>query len=440
MTTGSEARMRIATLALNDAKPEALVLGAMLIDPDATAKAASMVKSEHFPPDATREVFDACVSLWRDGVGVDLLTVTRKLRDGGKLDAVGGAWQVAEYARRVASSAHLEWHCAALREDFSLRVLREAGLKAAQGGGKGGDPSAIISSLSHELARAAVTDVDEGVNAGERAYELLNNPPKTNPIHLGIEGLDDMVFLLDGNMVTISADAGTGKTALVLSVILNLVDQRKTWFVSLEMSADEVVRRALAQIALVDIDRVMLDRLSDDERSRLGVAASTYAKMLSRILIHDSGSMSVDEFAAKAEHKVKHEGVRLIALDYAQLMDYDTKLWKTKADGFEAISKGIRAVGRKLNVPILCVVHVNKEGKEHGSIQFEKDAHVRLNLSREMGQPSMTVNILKNRNGRPGKTTVPCEMQWGIVGRQGPPHWTTGAKPQRPTSDEAMPF
>lgn len=440
MTTGSEARMRIATLALNDAKPEALVLGAMLIDPDATAKAARRVKADHFATDEAREVFNACVALWREGIGVDVLTVTRRLREGEKLDTVGGAWQVVEYSRCVASSRHLEWHCAALREDFSLRILREAGLKAAQGGGKGSDPSAIISALSHDLVRAQVSDVDTDVNAGERAYALLNNPPKTNPIHLGIAGLDDMVFILDGNMVTISADAGVGKTALVLSVILNLIDQRKTWFVSLEMSADEVVRRALAQIAMVDIDRLMVDQLSPEERTRLGIAASQYGAMLSRLDIDDTGTMNVDEFAAKAEHKVKHEDVTLIALDYAQLMDYDTKVWKNKADGIEAISKGIRAVGRKLNVPILCVVHVNKEGKEHGSIQFEKDAHVRLNLSREMGQPSMTVNILKNRNGRPGKTTVPCEMQWGIVGRHGPPHWVTGAKPQRPTSDEAMPF
>jgi len=102
-------------------------------------------------------------------------------------------------------------------------------------------------------------------------------------------------------------------------------------------------------------------------------------------------------------------------------MSADRKLYTNKVQELEAISMGIRSTARKLNVPILLIVHVNKQGEDHGTIQFEKDAHVRMHLSRDADQ--MTIDVLKNRNGRPGKITTPCMMRYGIVGRSSPPSW-----------------
>lgn len=424
--------------ALNELTAEWLLAGALLIDRDATAKAAQWIKPEHIHDPAVKLVFEACMRLWRAGIGVDLLTVTNDLRRSGKLAEAGGPWQLVEFSRRIASPDHLEYHCHVIREDFALRVLADGGAQASLGAGKGADPKAIISGLSHELNRAMVLDVDGSVNAGELAFSLCNDPKVEPSIYLGIQGLDNMVFIQPGNVVSISADPGVGKTALLLSAVLNLLPQYRTWFVSLEMPARELVSRALCQLALVDIDLMIQGRLDEHARVAMGRASSEYASMLSKLDIDDTGSMSIDEFSARAEHKVKHEGVGLIALDYAQLLEYDAKLWKNKADGYEAISKGIRATARKLNVPILCIVHVNKEGKEHGSIQFEKDAHVRLKLTREMGAPMMNAAILKNRNGRPGSIDVPCEMRWGIVGRHGPPEWANpnGNTPTNTSNDE----
>jgi replicative DNA helicase len=229
--------------------------------------------------------------------------------------------------------------------------------------------------------------------------------------------------MLPGNMVTVRAEAGVGKTAFVLSAVLNLIEQVRPWFVSLEMPATELVMRALCQLAMVDIDAAMLGHIDDAERARLGDAASRHADILSRLDIDDSGSMTTDEFLAKAEHRVKN-GVGLIVVDYAQLMSADKKLYPNRVSELEAISASIRAVARKCNVPVLCVVHVNRLGEDHGTSQFEKDAHVRLHLAREVGAEIMTVEVLKNRNGRPGSVEVPTVMRHGTVGRLYPPAWS----------------
>lgn len=419
--------MNAAQHILNDdliaADVEAIVIGTVILDSNAIGRAVRLLKDEHFAIPAHRLLFQTCADLWRSGTGVDLITVTMALRKAGRMEEVGGAFGIVGFTRLVAASTHLEYHCAIVRDQYGLRHLRQTGMRLASDAKMGEDPDALISALSLDIRKASIADIQTDVNAGDRAYAMLNEASRPKPMYLGMANLDGMVFVNDGNVVTISAPAGVGKTAFILSAILNLMPQRRPWIVSLEMPADELISRALCQLALIDIDRVMEGKITSDEKDRLALAATQHSGILSLMDIDDTGSMSIDQFCARAEHKVKNEGCNLIALDYAQLLDADRKIHRNQSDQFEAISKGIRATGRKLNVPILCVVHVNREGLAHGSTQFEKDAHVRLNLSRDPFTDMMTVDVQKNRNGRTGKIETPCAMRYGIVGRPGSPGW-----------------
>ena len=411
---------------------EQIVMGQLLFC-DVTAKAARRLKVEHFGIRSHGTIYGTCLDLWREGTGIDLVTVTMRLKRMGRLDEVGGAVALAGFTNRVASPRHLDSHIDIMHEYAALRTLRRAG-DTLRLGGVGDDPMELISGLNASVQRATMADNDEDVDAGELAYALLNTNDKPKPIYLGMAGVDSLVFILPGNMVTIKAAAGVGKTAFVLSAVLNLLPVRKTWFVSLEMSAEELMTRALCQLAEVDIDLALIDRLTEQDRAKMAKAANDHAGLFSKQLnIDNSGEMNIDVFRAKAEHKVKNEGVGLIVIDYAQLMEADGKRYPSQVQQLEAISKGIRATGRTLGVPILCIVHVNKAGDEHGTIQFEKDAHVRLSLEREKGVEHMTVDVLKNRNGRVGMITTPCVMRHGIVGRNTPPDWSRSPDPPTPT-------
>jgi len=429
---------------------EQIVLGQLLFC-DVTAKAARRLKVEHFGIPSHGTIYGTCLDLWREGTGVDLITVTMRLTRMGKLDEVGGTIALGGFTNRVASPRHLDDHIDIMHEYAALRTLRQAG-DTLRLGGVGDDPMELISGLNASVQRATMADNDEDVDAGELAYSLLNTNDKPKPIYLGMSGVDSLVFILPGNMVTIKAAAGVGKTAFVLSAVLNLLPVRKTWFVSLEMSADELMTRALCQLAEVDIDLALIDQLTEQDRGRMAKAANDHAGLFSKQLnIDNSGEMNIDVFRAKAEHKVKNEGVGLIVIDYAQLMEADAKRFPSQVQQLEAISKGIRAAGRTLGVPILCIVHVNKTGDEHGTIQFEKDAHVRLSLEREKGAETMTVDVMKNRNGRVGMVGTPCVMRHGIVGRNNPPDWSRTPDPPTlpkmppidwtaPRKDEDAPF
>ena len=410
---------------------ERLVIGQILTDHRLMTGAAQFLKPEHFGDKSCREAYEAALAVWRDGRGVDLVTVAHEIRKKQEHFDPAVFAMLAEFTRPVAQTIHFPYHAEIIREHYASRVLMDAGRSLIDGTAKGSDPLELIAPANEALSRAVMADESTDVDAGLLAADLMNTSARPKPMYLGMANLDGIVWMLPGNVVTVRAEAGVGKTAFVLSAVLNLLPILKTWIVSLEMPAAELVMRALCQIAQVDIDRAMLGHMDEAERERLGRAAIDNADTLSRMTIDDSGGMSTDEFLAKAEHRVK-EGVGLIVIDYAQLMSADKKLYPNQVSELEAISKCIRSTARKLSVPILCVVHINKAGEDHGTSQFEKDAHVRLHLSRDKGADMMSVEVLKNRNGRPGREEVPCRMQWGCVGRITPPYWASAPKTFNP--------
>ncbi len=410
---------------------ERLVIGQILTDHRLMTGAAQFLKPEHFGDKSCREAYEAALAVWRDGRGVDLVTVAHEIRKKQEHFDPAVFAMLAEFTRPVAQTIHFQYHAEIVREHYASRVLMDAGRSLIDGTAKGSDPLELIAPANEALSRAVMADESTDVDAGLLAADLMNTSARPKPMYLGMANLDGIVWMLPGNVVTVRGEAGAGKTAFVLSAVLNVLEQHKVWFVSLEMSAAELVMRALCQITQVDIDRAMIGHLDGAERERLSRAAIDNAEVLSRLSIDDGGSMSTDEFMAKSEHRAK-EGVELIVVDYAQLMSADKKLYQTDESEIRAVSKTIRATARKLNIPILLVVHINEKGEDYGSGQFKKDAHVRLHLSRDKGADMMSVEVLKNRNGRPGREEVPCRMQWGCVGRITPPYWASAPKTFNP--------
>lgn len=402
---------------------EQVLVGTLLNDSNAVSRAARKLKPEHFGDPDCRLVYEHCLKLWRSGKAVDIVTVQYSFVADGEKDPRARAIRNASYSYRVASSSHLEDHADIILDYFRRRSLAHVA-RVIDGGIAGhDDTTAVVARIMAEVESTSIAGADDDLSGADVAYELMNTAPP-NPIYLDMGDLDDKVYILPGNIVTIKGEAGSGKTAFMVSAMLNVLPRIKTWVVSLEMNPRELMMRSLCQLAQTDIALALQDRLHPDDKDRLVRAASDNAAMLDRFRIDPAESMGLDEFRAKAEHMVKHSGVGLIVLDYAQLVDADHTLYPKQVQQLEAISKGLRATARKLNTPILVVVHVNKDGAEHGSIQFEKDAHIRLSIEREQGSDKMTVHILKNRNGNTGRATLNCRFACGMVGRTHPPHWT----------------
>lgn len=402
---------------------ERLVIGQILYSKDVISRAGRILKPEHFGDERCRVIYATCQELWRNDVGVDLLTVYYEMKKNGTCEPGQRAYDLATYTYPVAQISNFEEHAAVVLDHYRRRTLLTASSTLLHGIEDRTDTADVISQMNADIEAATIANQETDVSGAEVAYDVMNNPNKPKPLFLGMGKLDDFVFLLPGNMITIKGDAGSGKTAFVLSAVLNLLPKVSPWIVSLEMSETELMTRALCQLAETDIDLALKGELSDPDKERMAMCANHYGDILDRLRIEPVESMSLDEYRSKAEHMVKRRGVGLIVLDYAQLMDADHKRYPTQTQQLEAISKGIRATARRLNVITIVVVHISKDGTEHGTKQFEKDAHVRLAIEAD-ATGARFVSALKNRNGRTcSQIALVSKMRHGMVGREVPPAW-----------------
>lgn len=426
---------------LNPKDLEDLVLGQVLYEPDCISRAMRFLKPEHFFGSEHRAVYEVVVDMWRQGFPIDLFTVAHNLMKIGKLKEVGGPPRLAGWVYHVAKTIHLEYHCAIIREQYGLRVLRDTGLRLSNTTNATEDPDSIIAAMNTDIAKASGFDMGSDLNAGEVAYEMMNAPEPSKPLRLGITGLDDYVFILEDNMIVFTAPSGVGKTATVMTAVMNIIQVRKPWVVSLEMSAKELITRILCGYAKVEIQDALNNSITAEDRSRLAQAANEHADTLAKLDIYDDGHMTIDQFKAMAEHKVRNEGVGLIAIDYGQLMDADRSQYKNSTEKYEVISRGIKATTKALKVPIFLIVQLNKDGEIYGSGQFEKDAHVVVKLSKDPSAPNvMQYEISKNRNGRTGAGNMPCALAYGIVGSSGEPPSFNPALPTARGHQNDTPF
>lgn len=396
---------------------EGVVIATILMNRSATALAARYLKPEHFYEPRHSTIYTVCLDLWKEGVGVDLVTVAHRLNKAGTLSSVGGYVGLGAYGSLVSSSEHLHDHCGIIREMHSMRVLRAAGQGLMENTNLSTDPMALISSLQQQIIVASHSDISTDVNLAEETYRVLNEPAPPKPLRLGITGIDKYLAIYDGNVIVVSADPGVGKTTTVWNGVLNVAASCKVWYVSLEMPAKELCIRTACKFARVNMADAFQDRLTAEEKTRMALATQAANSIMSTINIEDSGSMSIEQYASLAEHKVKSEGVQLIVVDYLQLMTADSKQYKTEYEVVTAASKCVRRVARTLNVKTIVVSQLSREGQLRSSNQILQDAHVDMRLSADPNRPGfIKASFKKNRNGPLGSVDVPTELEFGSVG------------------------
>lgn len=429
---------------LHPVEAEDLVIGQVLYAPDCISRAAAILKPDHFFGEIHRIVFEAALDMWREAMPVDLVTMTHVLNKRGVLAKVGGTFQLVGWTRRVAQTIHLETHCGIVREQYGLRVIKDSA-RRLENVTMADDPDEVIALHGADLARASSADIGTDKNAGDLAYSMMNATNKPKALKLGMSGIDDLVSVLDDNMVVFTAPSGIGKTAAAMSAIMNILPERKPWVVSLEMSAEELMTRVLCGFAGVEISAAISNTLLEVDVDKMAKAANDHADLLARLDICDDEHMTIDQFRARADHKVKNEGVGIIAIDYGQLMGADPSQYKNTTEKHEIVSRGIKATTKALKVPIILIVQLNKDGDIYGSGQYEKDAHVVVRFYSPDGSSAMPYQVMKNRNGRTGKGTTPCDLAHGLVGRMfdgftGPlkPHPDNRTTPKN--DDDVMPF
>ncbi len=415
----------------NAPEAEMSLLGSLILDPRVTAEVIALVPTgDYFYREAHAVVFEAIKRVYDQHNSGDLVQLTEALRDSDALEAVGGTDYLVTLAESAPSAANAVYYARIVREKAQLRrlistageILYNAYHAGEMGEGEAGGARAVLDCAERDIMKIAeqsstLDDKSLAVLLQETMELLIANEGRSlTGLDTGFYDLNDMTSgLQDGEMVIVAGRPSMGKTAFALNIAEQIAmggrphaedgPATPVGFFSMEMSRHSVVQRLLCARAGVDSHRFRTNRLHSDEFQRLIDTAAELSEL--PLHIDDTPGLTILLLRAKARRMVQQHGVKCIVVDYMQLMSAPSASRDGRQQEVSTISRGVKALARELNVPVICLAQLNRgaeqrEGhrprmadlRESGSI--EQDADVILLLHREeyyhRGEPAWDPN------------------------------------------------
>lgn len=418
-----------------DVPAEQAVLGAMLISSPAIADVVEELRPGDFYRPAHQIIYEAAVDLYGRGEPVDQITVAAELTRLGELQRVGGAPYLIELAGFVPTAASAGYYARIVADKAVARRLVEAATRILQRAyGETGDARELV-----DYAQQAVYDVT-GRRTGEdtvRLEDLLQptldeieamgtrDHDGTAGVPTGFADLDALTNgLHPGQLVIVAARPSIGKSTVGLDVARSASIRRELPSVvfSLEMAKNEIVMRMLSAEARVNLSTLRSGRLTDDDWSRLARRMGEVAN--APLYIDDSPNLSMTEIRAKARRLKQRIGLRLIVVDYIQLMTAPGSKSENRQQEVSAISRSLKLLAKELDVPVVAISQLNRSSEQRAdkkpmlsdlreSGSLEQDADMVILIYREdayeqngprAGEADFIV--AKHRNGPVGTVTV----------------------------------
>ncbi|HWJ02764.1 MAG TPA: replicative DNA helicase [Verrucomicrobiae bacterium] len=348
---------------------ELSVLGAMMLDQEAVISATELLRAEDFYQDSHRLVFEAALELNEKSLPIDMVTVAEALRAKGDLEKIGGIAFIASLANSVPTAANVEHYAKIVAEKSLLRQLIKATSRISQLGYEGteevagllDDAERTILEISQRQARGGFSSIRTVLmNTFDKIDFLYRNKGNLTGVPSFFKDLDRMTSgWQPSDLVIIAARPSMGKTALVLNMAQNAAVRQKVPVAvfSLEMSKEQLVQRMLCAEAMVDQQRVRTGNLLETDWPKLAVAVGPLSE--SPIFIDDTVGISVGELRAKARRLKAEHGLGMIVIDYLQLMS-GSKKSESRQQEVAQISRGLKAVARELNVPVIALSQLNR--------------------------------------------------------------------------------
>ncbi len=383
---------------------EKAVLGALMIDKDAYLEVCDLLRPESFYEPRNLMVYEAIQLLTMEESPVDVLTVTDKLGKMGKLEEVGGPGYVAELSSRVASSANIEYHANVVAEKYlSRQMIHYVGVIGKKTFDETYEIKDVIQeaeSILFELTQKNMKKdysvlapiLDNAIKIVEKAHSNIGG---LTGISTGFYKLDDITCgLQNSDLVIIAGRPAMGKTAFALSLAKNIAADQKIpmAFFSLEMSDVQLANRLISNACGIDSKKLQsgqLDRLEWDRLDKhLGILTDA------PLYIDDTEALSVMDLRTKARRLKQEHDIRLIMIDYLQLMTANGMRYNNRQEEVSLISRSLKGLAKELNIPVLALSQLNRgvesregvEGKrpqlsdlrESGAIEQDADMVVFL--------------------------------------------------------------
>jgi len=409
-----------------DLAAEQCVLGAMMLSKDAIADVIETLRATDFYRPAHEVVFDAITDLYARGEPADAITVAAELTKRGEMARIGGAPYVHTLVASVPLAANAGYYAHIVREKAILRRLVEAGTKIVQIGYAGeGDVDDVVDQAQAEIYQvtekratedyAPLKDIMEGALDEIEAIDSRGDAMVGVPT--GFTDLDELTNgLHPGQMIIIAARPAMGKSTLGLDFArsASIKHGLTSCIFSLEMSRNEITMRLLSAEAKVPLHHMRNGKMTDEDWARLARKMGEVSE--APLFIDDSPNLTMMEIRAKARRLKQRHDLRLIVIDYLQLMTSGKKVESRQLEVSE-FSRSIKLLAKELELPVVAICQLNRGSEQRSdkrpmasdlreSGSLEQDADVVLLLHREDAYERESTRpgeadfiVAKHRNG-----------------------------------------
>ena len=355
---------------------EEAVLGAMLIDEKGVNEIIDILSPEVFYKKSHQLIYESIQRLFRESEPIDLLTVSADLKKNNNFEIIGGDFYLISLSQKVSSSAHIEYHSRIIQQKFIQRKLITISNEIIS---KSYNESTDVIDLLDE-AESKLYDIAQNnikgssetaqnlVIQAKNRIEEISKQEGLSGISTGFEKLDRLTSgWQPSDLIIVAARPGMGKTALALSMARNVSVQKKipVAFFSLEMSSVQLITRLISSETGLSSDKLRTGKLADHEWQQLNIKVSDLES--APLYIDDSAALTIFELRAKARRLASSHGIKLIIIDYLQLMNLGSS---NKAGNREqeisTISRNLKALAKELNIPVIALSQLSRAVETRG--------------------------------------------------------------------------
>lgn len=419
---------------------EEAVLGAMMVNTESVDQVMDLLTPQSFYDLRNRSIFEVMLGLFNERSPIDMLTVVEKMRQKGTLEVVGGPARLASLTQKVGTGANIEYYVRILQQKTIQRNLIEASYGILKDAFDQSIPVDDLVTTAQDSVYNAIAGnlknpykhVSEVINLSMERIERSQHSTGVTGVHSGFHKVDQFTMgWQPGNLIILGARPSVGKTAFALNLARNAAVEfnEPVAFFSLEMTSMELLDRLIATESGISSDKLKGKlKLLPEEWQVLEQCVGRIAK--APIYIDETPGITLTEFVAKSKRLVREKGVKIIFVDYLQLMHSG----KPQLGGFSKvqevteISNTLKTTAKELNIPIIALAQLNRnlmsrmgsngkpvlsDLKDSGSIEQDADIVVFLHRPGLIGlaedpdeQAKTEVIFAKNRNGQVGSVDM----------------------------------
>lgn len=417
----------------NDA--EIAVLGAMLQDANAINTVQEILKPEDFRATKHVKICGAIYSLADKNEAVDIVTVAAALGD--ELKNVGGVTYLSELVSRTPSAANVAAHCRIVADMSQLRRLGEIGIEITGYAHEiGADASYVLEASEKMIFDVSMQKIRGGfVSLPRIMHKTFEKIEGYHAKQGGVTGIPSGLMELDAmtcgwqntDLIIVAGRPSMGKTSVVLAALKNAAFDHgePVGIFSLEMANYQLAIRLLCMDARVNSQALRSGKLSKADFAKLATSINKFQS--AKIFIDDTPALTITELRARARRLKMQEGIKLLAVDYLQLLRVggrDGRGYENRVVEVSIISQSLKALAKELDIPVIALSQLSRavetrggdkrpvlsDLRESGSI--EQDADVVMFVYRPEVYDRVEIEglseliLAKQRNGPLGTANV----------------------------------